>query len=344
MIEVQGLTQRYGGYTAVRDLSFGLEAGEIVGFLGPNGAGKTTTLKVIAAYLAPTTGRVTVAGHDVRSAPLGVKRALGYLPEHCPLYTDMVVRSFLDFVGRVRGLERGARRVAVERAAERCRVADVLDRPIGELSKGYRQRVGIAQALLHDPPVLVLDEPTHGLDPNQVLEVRALVRDLGRDRTVLFSSHVLSEVEATCRRVVVLNQGRLVADATIDALRRRAAGGALRVTVVDPPPEVGGRLRAVDGVEQVERAGPEGSSAYVLRPREGVEDLPARVFRAAAATGLVLEELAPLGLSLEDVFTGLTATTTPTTAPSDRRCPTCAAPLVAGTDRCRACDEAGRGA
>lgn len=312
MIEVQGLTQRYGEYTAVRDLSFALAPGEVVGFLGPNGAGKTTTLKVLAAFHAPTEGRVVVAGRDVAQDPLGVKRALGYLPEHNPLYLEMIVSDFLEFVGRVRGLAREARAAAVARVAERCRLGDVLERPIGELSKGYRQRVGIAQALVHDPPVLVLDEPTHGLDPNQVLEVRALVRELGQERTVLFSSHALAEVEATCKRVVVLAQGRLVADATVDELRRRAAGGALRVRVADCPEDGAARLVAIAGVAGVDVAEPlaPGERAFVVRPADGVTDLAARLFRAAAKDGLVLTELAPLGLSLEDVFTGLTAVPT----------------------------------
>ncbi|MBX3467478.1 MAG: ATP-binding cassette domain-containing protein [Planctomycetes bacterium] len=302
MIEVAALTQRYGAYTAVRDLSFRVEPGEVVGFLGPNGAGKTTTLKVVAAFLAPSQGRVTVAGHDVATDPLAARRALGYLPEHCPLYPEMLVRGFLDFVARVRGVLGADRARAVEAAARRCLLDDVLERPIGELSKGYRQRVGIAQALVHDPPVVVLDEPTHGLDPNQVLEVRALVRDLGRERTVLFSSHVLPEVEATCRRVLVLHQGRLVADATLDDLRRRASGGAVRArfaAVTSATPE---QLRALDGVADVARDG----EAFVVRPRADVADLPARLFRFAVDRGLELVELAPVALTLEDVFTALT--------------------------------------
>jgi ABC-2 type transport system ATP-binding protein len=303
VIEVAALTQRYGGYTAVRDLSFRVEPGEVVGFLGPNGAGKTTTLKVVSAFLAPSAGRVTVAGCDAEADPLGVRRALGYLPEHCPLYPEMLVRGFLEFVARVRGVERAARRVAVERAAARCLLDDVLERPIAELSKGYRQRVGIAQALVHDPQVVVLDEPTHGLDPNQVLEVRALVRELGRERTVLFSSHVLSEVEATCRRVLVLNQGRLVADATLDDLRRRTSSGAVRVRFASAPADVASALGAHDGVAS---AGAADDGALLVRPREGTTDLAARVFRFAIDRGLVLTELAPVTLTLEDVFATLT--------------------------------------
>ena len=177
MIEVESLTQRYGAYTAVRDLSFALQPGEVVGFLGPNGAGKTTTLKVIAAYQAPSVGTARVAGHDVVHEPLAVRRALGYLPEHCPLYEEMRVRDFLTWVAKVRQVDPAERAAAIKDAVGRCRLEDVVGRPISELSKGYRQRVGIAQALVHAPRVLVLDEPTHGLDPNQVLEIRELVRE-----------------------------------------------------------------------------------------------------------------------------------------------------------------------
>ncbi len=315
MIEVAALTQRYGAYTAVRGLSFAVEPGEVVGFLGPNGAGKSTTLKVISSFLAPSEGRVSVAGHDAATDAMGVRRALGYLPEHCPLYADMLVGGFLEFVARVRGVPPAERARAVGAAAARCTLDDVLERPIGELSKGYRQRVGIAQAIVHDPKVVVLDEPTHGLDPNQVLEVRALVRDLGRERTVLFSSHVLSEVEATCRRVLVLSQGRLVADATLDDLRRRTTdGGALRVRFSAVTGETGARLAGLDGVEA---ATPAGDGAFVVRPRAGAIDLAARVFRFAVDQGLELVELAPVTLTLEDVFAALTGKDTGKDGPRD---------------------------
>jgi len=322
VIEVEGLTQRYGRYTAVREVSFALSPGEVVGFLGPNGAGKTTTLKVLAAYLAPSEGRVVVAGHDVRTAPLAVRRALGYLPEHTPLYEEMRVEAFLEFAARIRGIERDDRGPAIARVAERCRLGDVLGRPVAELSKGYRQRVGIAQALLHEPPVLILDEPTHGLDPNQVLEVRELVREVGAERTVLFSSHILSEVEATCRRVLVIHQGRLVADDAVDALAARATGGAVRVRFTGPRGDLAARLDGLDGVAGVAAAGGEDEAAFVVRPQAGVEDLPVRLSRFARelpggggaegadgdddAPTRDLVELAPLSATLEDVFTALT--------------------------------------
>jgi ABC-2 type transport system ATP-binding protein len=305
VIEVDGLTQRYGSYTAVRELSFALEPGEIVGFLGPNGAGKTTTLKVISAFLAPSQGTVRVAGHDVQHEPLAVQRALGYLPEHCPLYEEMRVRDFLGWVARVREVEASDRAQAVDAVVARCQLEDVVGRPIAELSKGYRQRVGIAQALVHEPRVLVLDEPTHGLDPNQVLEIRSLVRELGQERTVLFSSHILSEVEATCKRVLVLHQGRLVADDTLASLAAKATGGAVRLVCAAAPEDLLERLSGLAWVTEAAAAGP-GDPGVCVRPAADVDDLAARLFGWARDADLVLTELAPVQLTLEDVFAGLT--------------------------------------
>jgi ABC-2 type transport system ATP-binding protein len=303
VIEVDGLTQRYGTYTAVRDISFALGDGEVVGFLGPNGAGKTTTLKVLASFFAPSAGRVQVGGFDVLRQPLEVRRVLGYLPEHCPLYGEMLVSEFLEFVARVRGLSPAERAAAIARVSEQCGLSEVVARPCADLSKGFRQRVGIAQALLHDPKVLILDEPTSGLDPNQVLEVRALVRELGSARTVLFSSHILSEVEATCRRAVVIHQGRLVADGTLDELKRRVTGGAVRLRCADAPDDLVQRLDALEGVAG---ASDDGDGLFSVRPAEAVSDLPERLFSFAKDADLVLSELAPLRITLEDVFTNLT--------------------------------------
>ncbi|MEZ6188161.1 MAG: ATP-binding cassette domain-containing protein [Planctomycetota bacterium] len=303
MIEVQGLSQRYGDYLAVRELSFQIGAGEVVGFLGPNGAGKSTTLKVLAGFTPPSQGTVRVAGLDVATHSLQVRERVGYLPEHTPLYDDMRVEPFLEFVARVRGV--ADRRAAVGDVLERCRLGEVLGRPIAELSKGYRQRVGIAQALLHDPAVLILDEPTHGLDPNQVLEVRGLVRELGQERTVLFSSHILSEVEASCRRVLVIHQGRLVADDEVDALKQRATGGAYRLRAQDPPADFRERLEALDAVARLEVQG----DALRLEPPtpEQRDALAAAVCQLAQTAGVTLLELAPQEARLEDVFQLLTA-------------------------------------
>lgn len=302
VIEVEGLSQRYGDYLAVRDLSFKVGAGEVVGFLGPNGAGKSTTLKVLAGFLAPSAGKVAIAGLDVATQSLAVRETVGYLPETTPLYDDMRVEPFLDFVARVRGVE--DRQAAMGRVLERCKLGEVLGRPIAELSKGYRQRVGIAQALLHDPQVLILDEPTHGLDPNQVLEVRGLVRELGQQRTVLFSSHILSEVEASCERVLVIHQGRLVADDTVSALKRRATGGAYRVRAQDPPE---GWRETLAGLEAVAEVSEHGVALRVSPPApEQAEALAAQVCTAAQQAGVTLLELAPQEARLEDVFQALT--------------------------------------
>lgn len=220
-IEVRQLTKLYGPQRAVDDLSFSVKPGEIVGFLGPNGAGKSTTMKIATGYLPPSSGTVLVAGHDVSRDPLTVRRNLGYLAEHNPLYLDLYVKEFLHFIGEIHGLK-GTRL--------RTRVADVIElvgleveqkKRVGQLSKGYRQRVGLAQALLHDPAVLILDEPTTGLDPNQLVEIRQVIRTIGREKTVLFSTHIMQEVEALCDRVIILSRGRLVADATLPELQQR---------------------------------------------------------------------------------------------------------------------------
>ena len=309
MIEVEGLTQRYGAYVAVRDLSFALDAGEVVGFLGPNGAGKSTTLKVVSAFLAPSEGRVAVGGHDVLRAPLAVREVLGYLPEHCPLYDEMLVRDHLGFVARVRGLTPAERGAAVGRAVERCGLGEVLSRPVRALSKGFRQRVGIALAILHDPAVVVLDEPTSGLDPLQVREVRALVRELGRERTVLFSSHVLSEVEATVGRVVVIHRGRRVADGPLAELQRRVTGGAVECAFAGAEAGLAEGLGGLEGVSAVEPGAvvcAADAAAFRVRPQDGVVDLPARLSAFAAQRGHVLVHLAPARATLEEVFLELT--------------------------------------
>jgi len=303
MIEVENLTKDYGPARALEGISFQVRRGEVVGFLGPNGAGKSTTLKVIASYLAPSAGRVAVGGFDVASDPISVRATLGYLPEHCPLYDEMIVTGLLDFVGQVRGMTRDERRAAIARVVARCRLEEVAERAVSDLSKGYRQRLGLAQALLHDPPVLVLDEPTSGLDPNQVLEMRSLVSELGEKRTVLFSSHVLSEVEATCERVVVIHQGRVVADDRVGALRERITGGAVELAVQG---EGAGLVEAVEGVAGVARVEALGAGRVRVWPAEGVEDLAARLFGWARDADRVLVELAPQRVALEDVFAVLT--------------------------------------
>jgi ABC-2 type transport system ATP-binding protein len=277
MITVEGLYKSYSGSTfAVRDVSFRVKKGEIVGFLGPNGAGKSTTLRVVAGFLGATAGKVTLAGHDIVEAPYEARAQVGYMPEAVPLYPEMRVREYLAFRAELKRVPRKQRRDAVDSAMRRARVHGVADKLIGHLSKGYRQRVGLADALVADPPILVLDEPTAGLDPNQIREVRALVRELGKEHAVLVSTHILPEVEATCDRALVISKGALVAEGTIEELRKSSRSRGVRITV--------------SGTGDVARA---------LATNPDVEQV----------TGFGLRELSPVKASLEQVFAELTEET-----------------------------------
>jgi ABC-2 type transport system ATP-binding protein len=227
MIEISNLSKRYGGLTAVDDISFNVQAGEVLGFLGPNGAGKSTTMKMITGFLAPTSGSVRVCGHDVQSAPLAAKACMGYLPEGAPCYGEMSVRAFLDFIADVRGLSGERRRARLDDVIARLGLASVLEQVIETLSKGYKRRVGLSQALVHDPQVLILDEPTDGLDPNQKHEVRELISAMSKDKIIVISTHILEEVDAVCNRAIIIAAGRILADETPKALARRAPSGRL---------------------------------------------------------------------------------------------------------------------
>jgi len=228
VIEANGLSKRYGALVAVDDVSFSVQPGEVVGFLGPNGAGKTTTMRILTGFLPPTDGSAAIDGHDIFSDPLAARRAVGYLPESPPVYPEMSVESYLVYVAKLKDVPRGQRRAAVDRALERCGLTQVRRRVIGALSKGYRQRVGLAQAIVHDPPVMILDEPTVGLDPIQIREIRALIAELasareGKARTVVLSTHILTEVEAICQRVIIMHRGRKALDAPLADLQRSGA-------------------------------------------------------------------------------------------------------------------------
>src|SRR5918992_293266 len=252
MIEVQNLTKRYGPVTAVDNVTFRAEAGEILGFLGPNGAGKTTTMRVITGYMPATEGKVAVAGYDVFEAPIEAKRRTGYLPETPPLYPDMTVRDYLNFVARIKGVPRRDIRSRVDEAMKKTWVADMAGRHCAKLSKGYKQRVGLAQAILHNPEVLVLDEPTAGLDPKQIIETRQLIRELGGSHTIVLSTHILPEVSQTCQRVVIINKGRVVAVDTPDNLTARLSGAvSIYMQVAGPTDDVERTLQQVPGVTQV---------------------------------------------------------------------------------------------
>lgn len=302
-IRVQNLTKEYNHQRAVDQISLTVQPGEIVGFLGPNGAGKSTTMKIATGYLAPTDGTVEVNGFDVRTQPMDVRRSVGYLPEHNPLYLDLYVKEYLRFAGSLHGM-RGS---DLSR-----RIADIIElvglqreqhKRIGQLSKGYRQRVGLAQALLHNPPVLILDEPTTGLDPNQLAEIRQVIRNVGRDKTVLFSTHIMQEVEAICDRVIIINRGKIVVDQPLSQLRSASAGESIVVVAefedtLDNP----AILNLLPGVERVE---PMGQGHYRLTA-SAKTDLRGSIFRLAADQNLTLVGLRQQENSLEGIFKELT--------------------------------------
>jgi len=307
VIEVQHITKRYGRFTAVDDVSFRVEPGEILGFLGPNGAGKTTTMRILTGYMPATTGKAIVAGHDVFERPLEAKRRTGYLPETPPLYPEMTVRQYLAFVATLKGIASNERRRRVDWAMERTRVAEVADRHCAKLSKGYRQRVGLAQAIIHNPEVLILDEPTAGLDPKQILETRELIKSLAGDHTVILSTHILPEVAQTCQRVVIINKGRVVAVDTPTNLTARLRGGETMYVQVDAAgADASPVLREVPGVVRVALADThDGGVGYEVESATH-SDVRRDLARAIVGKGWGLLELRPLRLSLEEIFLQLT--------------------------------------
>ena len=301
MVEIQHLTKTYGTQNAVDNISFSAGKGEIVGFLGPNGAGKSTTMKIATGYLPPTAGTVRVAGYDVLTDSLAVRRHVGYLPEHNPLYLDMYVHEYLEFIGSVHGLRGSNLRNRVAELVGRVGLSREQNKQIGALSKGYRQRVGLAQALIHDPDVLILDEPTTGLDPNQILEIRQLIREVGEDKTVIFSTHILPEVTALCSRVLIISRGKLVADSPVAELAARAAGETVVRAEFEGPVDMA-MLAKLPHVRHVEAA-PDG--AVLLRTAPGT-DVRAAVSRRAGQEGWILLGLRQEQQSLEAVFGELT--------------------------------------
>lgn len=307
MIEVQHLSKRYGPFTAVDDVSFSVGRGEVLGFLGPNGAGKTTTMRVLTGYMPPTEGTATVAGYDVVTHAIDAKRRTGYLAETPPLYADMSVRDYLLFCASIKGVPRSERGAAVARAMERTRVADMAGRLCGRLSKGYKQRVGLAQALLHDPDVLILDEPTAGLDPKQIIETRRLIRELGGSHTIILSTHILPEVSQTCHRVVIINKGRVVAVDTPDNLTARLRGSeSLYVQVDAGGADAQATLASVPGVTRVAPSDPRpGITAFEVDSARG-RDVRRELAAVVVQAGWGLLELRPMRMSLEDIFLHLT--------------------------------------
>lgn len=300
-LQVSHLTKYYGQQKAVNDISFEINKGEIVGFLGPNGAGKSTTMKIATGYLPPSAGTVLVDGLDVQDHSLEVRKITGYLPEHNPLYLDMYVHEYLHFVGRIYGIKSKKLKSRISEIIELCGLTREQNKKIEELSKGYRQRVGIAQALIHDPSVLILDEPTSGLDPNQILEIRKLIKDISTNKTVIFSTHILQEVQALCDRVIVINLGEIVANDSVNNLMRSQVKSS--VIIVEFSGDVNEEvLQLIPGLNKLERIN---ASSFRLESQEGV-DLRAEVFRFAADHSLSLLGLRQQENSLEDIFRELT--------------------------------------
>lgn len=311
MIEVQNLTKRYGAVTAVNNISFTARPGQVTGFLGPNGAGKTTTMRMLTGFMPPTSGRAVVAGYDVFEHSMEVRRRVGYLPENVPLYRDMTALGYLMYVAEIRGLP--DRQQKAWEALERVALTERANSRIRTLSKGMRQRVGLAQALLHDPEVLILDEPTIGLDPLQVLELRDLVRELGRDHTVLFSTHILSEAEQVCDSVVIINDGMIVAQGSPSGLRSTLErGGRVFIRLNVPPEAALPRLQSLPAIAQVEV----GMDGLIAAPADPNADPRPAIARAVVESGWDLIELRPLAVNLEEIFLELTRTPeAPDTAP-----------------------------
>jgi ABC-2 type transport system ATP-binding protein len=314
MVEARKLAKSYGATRAVDGISFKVNRGEVVGFLGPNGAGKSTTMKMLTGFLRPTGGAAFVGNIDVSEDPLGAQKRLGYLPESAPLYEDMMVIDFLEFVASLRGVAPADLKKRLKNICERCGLMSVLGKDIGQLSKGYRQRVGLAQALVHDPDLLILDEPTSGLDPNQIVEIRQLIKDIGKEKTVILSTHILSEVQATCGRIIIISDGRLVADDTPDALTDTNAQGTQIRLVVKPKngtpldrEKVRGVLAGLPGVRTVESSDGEGGETHGYNLRAaGQNDPREAIFSAAVREGFVLLEVHRERVSLESTFRQLT--------------------------------------
>jgi ABC-2 type transport system ATP-binding protein len=307
VIEVQHLTKRYGPLTAVDDVSFKAERGEILGFLGPNGAGKTTTMRVLTGYMPPSDGKAIVAGYDVLEQPIEAKQRTGYLPETPPLYPDMTVADYLTFCARIKRVPRSERASRIHTSMERTKIVDVAGRHCGKLSKGYRQRVGLAQALLHNPEVLILDEPTAGLDPKQIIETRRLIKELGGDHTIILSTHILPEVSQTCNRIVIINRGRVVAVDTPDNLTSRLRGSETMYVQLDAQgADAAAALTSVPGVTRVTASDKRDHvTGYEVESETG-RDVRRELAAAVVGRGWGLLELRPMRMSLEEIFLQVT--------------------------------------
>jgi len=307
MIEVEGLSKHFGHITAVDKISFKVEKGEVVGFLGPNGAGKTTTMRILTGYLPADEGRCKIAGFDVLTESLEVRKHIGYLPEDTPLYQDISVENFLKYVAEIRGISGSEQKSRVNKIIEVCGLEPVVKMDIAELSKGFRQRTGLAQTMIHDPEILIMDEPTSGLDPNQIIEIRELIKKLGREKTVILSTHILSEAEATCGRILIINQGRMIADGSLEEITRSARGVNLHKVKVKGKKEIiESQFKALAGASGYKLIKEENGVLSYEVYAESEADLCEEIFKSAVEAGLILTELYREKRSLEEVFKQLT--------------------------------------
>jgi ABC-2 type transport system ATP-binding protein len=310
-IKIENLSKFYGDLAAVKDISFEVKTGEIVGFLGPNGAGKTTTMKLITTYITPNSGKIFVDGIDTEKDALAVRKKIGYLPEQNPLYTDMNVIDYLKYAAELQSVEKSQINDSVKKMVRVCGLEDVKHKDIGELSKGYRQRVGLAQAMIHNPEVLLLDEPTSGLDPNQIIEIRKLIKDLGKQKTVVLSTHILQEVQATCDRVIIINNGEIVADGTTDSLQKKFQGQLLISLTLKKDPKAGkekiiSMFEALSGVEKVKIASDDSDVWNIDISANKGSDVRDAIFKKVVSNDMVLLNLHQEETSLEDIFRKLT--------------------------------------
>jgi len=308
MIEVKNLTKRYGMTVAAKDVSFTVNKGEVLGFLGPNGAGKTTTMKILTCFMPPTSGTANIAGFDILEDSLEVRKRIGYLPENTPLYTDMKVEDYLSFIAQIRCIPKSSRKERIKKMIGVCNLQSVLKKDVGELSKGFKQRVGLAQAMIHDPQILILDEPTSGLDPNQIIEIRGLIKELGKQKTIILSTHILPEVSATCDRVIIINEGKLVASGTPEELQDSAQGDSiLYATIQAEKPEIEKVLSRADYIkehkfiEQIDK-----SYRYKMIIAKSETNPGESIFKLALDKGWILSEIHKESMSLEDIFLKLT--------------------------------------
>jgi ABC-2 type transport system ATP-binding protein len=308
MIKVENLTKNYGEICAVNDIGFQINKGEILGLLGPNGAGKTTFMRILTCYLNPSAGTIQVKDFNIRDHPLEIKQMMGYLPENAPLYPDMLVYDYLQYVADIRGLDKETKRMRIDQLAATCSIKEVMHQPIGELSKGYKQRVGLAQAMMGDPEILVLDEPTSGLDPNQIIEIREIIKKIGKEKTVILSTHILSEAEATCDRVVIINKGRIVADSRIEDLKQSLGKESLIILAFRDADfaavqEVLGKIAGVAAVEKAPSS--DGLLAVNVTCKTGA-DIRSQVYAAIKKQDWLLLEFVQQSRSLENIFRELT--------------------------------------